>query len=50
MACSHSHTKKVNDLRVCLNCGLTLTNDGKIIFDRKLVNYKPKKRKKGGKK
>lgn len=50
MACSHSQTKKINDLRVCLNCGLTLTNDGKVIFDRKLVNYKPKKRKKGGKK
>jgi hypothetical protein len=46
MACTHSNTKKINDLRVCLNCGLTLTNDGKVIFDRKLPNYKPKKRRK----
>lgn len=46
MACTHSNTKKVNDLRVCLSCGLTLTPDGKIIFDRKIVNYKPKKRRK----
>lgn len=47
--CSHTNTKKINDVKVCLNCGLTLTFDNKIIFDRKLPNHKSKK-KKGGKK
>ena len=46
MACTHSNTKKVNDLKICLSCGLTLTPDGKVVFDRKIVNYKPKKRRK----
>ena len=44
--CTHSNTQKINDVRVCLRCGMTLTNDNKIIFDRKIVNYKPKKKKK----
>ena len=48
--CPHSHIKKINDLTVCLQCGITLTPDGKVIFDRKLVNYKPKKKKKAVKK
>lgn len=42
--CNHSNVKRINDIRVCLDCGLTVTNDNKIIFDRKIVNYKPKKR------
>lgn len=50
MACKHTNTRKVNDVRVCLDCGMTITNDGHIQFDRKIVNYKPKKRKKRGKK
>ena len=52
MACSHSNTMKLNDVKVCLNCGLMITFDGKVMFDRKIVNYRPKKRKKhkqGGK-
>lgn len=47
--CSHSW-QRVNDVRVCLKCGLTTTFDGKIFFDRKIVNYKSKKRKKAVKK
>ena len=47
--CSHTW-KKVNDLIVCTQCGLIRTYDGKIMFDRRLANYKPKKKKKGGKK
>lgn len=46
--CPHTW-KKLNDVFVCLRCGMTRTNDGKIFFDRKIVNYRPKKRK-GGKK
>ena len=51
MACSHSNTVKLNDVKVCLRCGLTLMPDGKVIFDKKICNYKPKRRKKrkGGK-
>ena len=42
--------KKVNDVSVCVRCGLTRTYDGRILFDRKIMNHnnKPKKRK-GGK-
>jgi hypothetical protein len=42
--CSHIW-KKVNDVSVCVRCGLTKTFDGRILFDRKLSNYKPKKKK-----
>lgn len=42
--CSHNFVR-VNDVIACTRCGLTRTNDGRVIFDRKLVNYKPKKRK-----
>lgn len=49
--CSHTNTHKVNDVKVCLNCGMTVLPNGKIIFDRKITNYNPKKqKKKGGKK
>ena len=41
--CNHCNTIKVNDVWVCLQCGLTRTYDGKIIFDRKIVNRKKKK-------
>ena len=50
--CNHSNTVKINDVRVCLKCGITITHDGKIIFDRKLPNYRSKKggKRKNGKK
>ena len=36
--CNHLW-KIVNDVRVCVRCGLTASRfDGKIIFDRKLPN------------
>lgn len=38
--------QKVNDVCVCVRCGLTKTHDGKILFDKKIVNYKSKKKKK----
>ena len=42
--CAHDW-RFINDVKVCLKCGLTIAN-GKVIFDRKLPNYKkPKKRK-----
>lgn len=42
--CAHEWIK-LNDVVACTRCGLTRTHDGKVIFDKKLVNYKPKKRK-----
>lgn len=39
--CRHEW-RKVNDVLVCLRCGLTRTYDGKVIFDRKMANYKRK--------
>ncbi len=44
--CKHTNTRKYNDVKVCMNCGLTILPDGKIMYDRAIVNYKPKKRKK----
>ena len=40
--CSHIW-KKVNAVNVCIRCGLTRMPDGKIIFDRKIPNYKERK-------
>lgn len=45
LMCNHEW-QKINSVKVCMNCGMTITPDGKIVFDRKIVNYKPKKRKK----
>lgn len=42
--CSHNWLN-INDVIFCTRCGITKTNDGKIIFDRKIANYKSKKRK-----
>lgn len=42
--CAHNW-KRFNDVWVCMNCGLTRTLDGKMFFDKTIVNYKPKKRK-----
>lgn len=44
--CPHTNTRKINDVRVCLNCGMTISNDGRILFDKKIVNYKPRKKNK----
>lgn len=49
MACSHSNLRVINDVRVCLKCGLTLTKDGKVIFDRPLVDYVNEKKGRGKK-
>lgn len=41
--CNHIW-KKVNDVRVCLRCGMTVRLlDGAILFDRKLPNIGNKK-------
>lgn len=43
--CKHNWVK-VNDICVCSRCGMTRLESGKILlFDRRLPNYKPKKRK-----
>lgn len=41
--CRHSSVVKVNDLRICLKCGMTLADNKKIVFDRKLRPYIEKK-------
>lgn len=43
--CSHTW-KKVNDIRICLRCGLMRMPDGKLFFDKGILNYKSKKVKK----
>lgn len=48
MSCKHTAIT-VGTLRVCSKCGMTLLDNGKVFFDRKLPDYKPK-RKKGKKK
>jgi hypothetical protein len=47
--CNHIW-KKVNDVHICVNCGLTRTYDGKIMFDRKLPSYIKNKKKRKAKK
>lgn len=42
--CGHSW-RRVCDMWVCMRCGMTRLNDGRILLDRKLINMKPKKRK-----
>ena len=44
MGCSHTNTMRMNDVKVCLNCGMMITFDGKILFDRQI--NKPNKKKK----
>lgn len=45
--CSHDF-RKINDIKVCVRCGLTMPQDGRPFFDKKIVAYY--QRKKGGKK
>lgn len=42
--CGHQW-KRVNDVQICLRCGITRIYNGHVLFDRKIINYKPKKRK-----
>lgn len=42
--CNHANTKKINGVKVCLNCGLTITPDGRVLFDRALPNYTKKRK------
>lgn len=41
--CKHEIVK-ISDCKVCMKCGMTLLDDNKIFFDRKLPNYKPQKK------
>ena len=43
--CGHTW-KRVNDVWICVRCGLTKTYDGRILFDRKLPSYSDKKKRK----
>ena len=47
--CNHSNTVKVGNVKVCLKCGISILPNGEIFYDRKIKDYKPPKRKKGGK-
>lgn len=42
--CGHQW-RKLNDVYICVRCGLTKTYDGKIIFDRRLPSKLNKKEK-----
>ena len=48
--CRHNW-REINDIRVCLRCGLTVIKNGSVLFDRNIMNYRPRKkgRKKNGK-
>ena len=48
--CSHGNTVTQNDVKVCLDCGLTLLPNGKIMFDKEITGYRPKKKKQKKKK
>ena len=41
--CKHE-VIKICDCKVCLKCGMTLLDYNKIFLDRKLPNYKSKKK------
>ena len=45
--CAHEW-KKVNDTWICMRCGLTRLEDGFILYDKYILDYKPmgKRRKK----
>ena len=48
--CSHGNTVTQNDVKVCLDCGLTLLPNGKTMFEKEITGYRPKKKKKKKKK
>ena len=41
--CNHQW-KKVGECHVCIRCGITRLPNGQIFFDKKIVNYKSKRR------
>ncbi len=43
MNCKHTAVN-VGTCRVCTKCGMTLLDNGKVFFDRKLRNYVMKKK------
>ena len=47
--CNHSMVK-VNDVNVCVKCGLILADRKKVIFDRELSDYIRNKNKKNRRK
>ncbi len=42
--CNHDWVK-VNDVRVCQKCGLTVTRDGKMFFDFRFPGFAQNKKK-----
>lgn len=44
--CQHNF-KQVNDVKICIRCGLTIPQDGRPFFDKKIMPYYQGK--KGGK-
>ena len=40
--CNHAW-KKVNDVWVCVKCGLTRLESGHIFFDKQIISYKRKR-------
>lgn len=46
--CNHEFVKTDN-MRACKKCGLTILNNGRVLFDKEITNYKPKRKKRGKK-
>lgn len=42
--CKHEFIE-MNNTKACIKCGMTVLANGKIIFDKGLVNYSPKSKK-----
>lgn len=36
--CKHE-VKKIEDVKVCLRCGMTTLSNGKVIFDKEILKY-----------
>lgn len=46
MGCTHGNSIRIGECKVCLQCGMTILPNGKVFFDKNIVNYKPKEKKK----
>lgn len=47
--CSHNY-KWINDVQVCILCGLTFPPEGRPFFDKAFIQYYQRKKEKHGRK
>lgn len=43
MACMHSNTVKMGEVKCCLDCGYTIAPNRKPFFDKDIINYNSEK-------